>query len=287
MEKVKNSKHKIVSVEDSRRKERIQSFKKALKEYLKEYGLRDLPWRNTTDPYHILVSEIMLQQTQVPRVIEKYNAFLKKFPTVFELAKAPLSEVLILWSGLGYNRRAKYLKTCAEVVAGQYGGVFPKDPESLEKLPGIGPYTARAVVAFAYNIPSVLFETNIRTVFIYHFFSNTIEKLADNVLAPFVSETLDQKDPRTWYWLLMDYGSHLKSLGIKTHKKSRSFTTQKKFAGSFRQIRGGILKCLIQKPMTKAQLVQVLLREESQVSIALDELVAEKLIQKKGQKYFL
>ncbi len=268
-------------------KKDIQTYAKALLDFKKQYGLRDLPWRNTKNPYHILVSEIMLQQTQVPRVIEKYKIFLKNFPTVVDLARAPLRDVLALWSGLGYNRRAKFLQQCAISIANEYGGKFPKTIEMLEKLPGVGPYTARAVAAFAYNTPSVLFETNIRTVFIHHFFTNQKEKIADAVLAPYVEACMDRENPREWYWLLMDYGSYLKSIGIKTHTKSTMFTRQTKFAGSFRQIRGGILKLLIEKPYTEAMLTKALGREKEDVSRALSELISEKLIQKKGRQYML
>ena len=268
-------------------KHSINRFKKILTEYKTAHGLRDMPWRRTKDPYHILISEIMLQQTQVPRVIEKYKIFLKAFPKVEDLARAPLRDVLALWSGLGYNRRAKFLQQCAIAITNEYNSKFPKTIPELEKLPGVGPYTARAVAAFAYNIPSVLFETNIRTVFIHYFFPEAQEKISDIILAPYVEACMDKKNPREWYWLLMDYGTYLKSTGVKTHAKSTMFTRQTKFAGSFRQIRGGILKLLIQKPYTEMQLIKALQREQSEVSRALGELIAEKLIQKNGQKYSL
>ncbi|MEK6794327.1 MAG: A/G-specific adenine glycosylase, partial [Spirochaetota bacterium] len=128
---------------------------------------RDLPWRHTHDPYRILVSEIMLQQTQIPRVIEKYGQFIHRFGTIRSLAKAPLSTCLTAWQGLGYNRRAVFLHRLAKEVVRAHSGEIPRSVEALETLPGIGHYTARAVCAFAFNIPSVFIETNIRSVFIH------------------------------------------------------------------------------------------------------------------------
>ena len=139
-------------------------------EYYKAHGRHDLPWRKTTDPYKILVSELMLQQTQVDRVLLKYKAFLKLFPTARRLAAAPLGDVLRAWQGLGYNRRAKFLHQAAQYVTNELKGRWPKDEAGLLALPGVGPYTARAVLAFAYNEPVVLIETNVRQVFLHHLF---------------------------------------------------------------------------------------------------------------------
>src|SRR3989344_7710205 len=124
-----------------------------------------LPWRKTKDPYKILVSEVMLQQTQVDRVIPFYNRFVKKYPTARALARAKLRDVLKEWNGLGYNRRAKFLHEAAKQLG---KSDFPKTAEEIENLPGVGHYTARAVAAFAFNKPEVFIETNIRTVFFYH-----------------------------------------------------------------------------------------------------------------------
>lgn len=125
---------------------------------------RDLPWRHTRDPYAVLVSEVMLQQTQVDRVLPYYARFLERFPTVTDLADAPVSEVIKLWSGLGYNRRAVNLQRAAQVVVTEYGGEFPSEPEKLRKLPGLGAYTAGAVAAFAYERDVVFLDTNMRRV---------------------------------------------------------------------------------------------------------------------------
>src|SRR3989344_2854344 len=170
---------------------------------------RALPWRLTKNPYHILVSEIMLQQTQVDRVKPKYREFLKIFPTIRALAASPLSKVLWTWSGLGYNRRAAALKKCAEEIMRGYKGRIPDTMEELDALPGVGHHTAGAIMAFAFNKPVVFIETNIRSVFIHHFFQKR-EKVSDLELEPLIAQTLDRRAPRRWYSALMDYGSALK-----------------------------------------------------------------------------
>ncbi len=187
------------------KKEKV--FAKVVRTYYKQHGRHILPWRKTKNPYRIFVSEIMLQQTQVDRVIPKYKAFLKLFPSLVALADASLGEVLRAWQGLGYNRRAKMLHSCAKEIMESYTGKFPKDQKTLLSLPGIGPYTASAVMAFAYNEPVVLIETNVRTVFIHHFFSDQTDVTDTEILA-LVDRTLDRKNPREWYYALMDYGSY-------------------------------------------------------------------------------
>jgi A/G-specific adenine glycosylase len=197
----------------------IAAFRRTVLTHFKKEGRHTLPWRATTDPYSITVSEIMLQQTQAGRVVEKYRAFLKRFPTVQSLARAQLPAVLALWSGLGYNRRAKFLHQMAKTIVSELGGKFPRTADGLEALPGIGPYTARAICAFAYNQPVAFIETNIRTVFIHHFFSDT-EKIPDATLLPIVEMVIDRKNPRQWYAALMDYGSSLKQQGNKGRTKN-------------------------------------------------------------------
>jgi A/G-specific adenine glycosylase len=201
---------------------------------------RPMPWRETDDPYRILVSEIMLQQTQVERVKFKYVEFLEVFPTVFELAAAPLSDVLQVWQGLGYNRRAIFLKRCAEEIVTCYGGDFPRSVAELQSLPGIGPYTARAVAAFAFGIAEPLIETNIRTVYI-HFFFHGGAAVNDREIMPLIEATLDQENPREWYYALMDYGGMLKQTLPNPGRRSRHHTQQSRFEGSKRQQRSRIL----------------------------------------------
>ena len=133
-----------------------RKFQKTVWDYYKTHG-RKLPWRRTKNPYHILVSEVMLQQTQVSRVAQKYPLFIKKFPSVRALARAPLRDVLAAWSGLGYNRRAKFLHELAKRVVAQHGGTIPHDLAALTALPGLGHATASSFLAFAYNQPTVFY----------------------------------------------------------------------------------------------------------------------------------
>lgn len=225
------------------------AFKKTVRQFYKKHGRHRLPWRNTHDPYRIMVSEIMLQQTQVDRVIPYYERFIQSYPTVQKLAQAPLRDVLTLWQGLGYNRRGKYLHDAAKAVMKEYRGVFPKDQKSLESLPGIGPYTAAAISAFAFNTPSVLIETNVRTVYTHHFFPHQA-KVPDAAILAFVEETCDAKNSREWYYALMDYGSHLKKNGVRINAKSAHYVKQSKFKGSNRELRGKILRMAIERKHT-------------------------------------
>lgn len=221
-----------------------KQFQKIVLDFYRAHGRHELPWRKTTDPYRILVSEIMLQQTQVDRVIPKYIAFLERFPTVVSLAEASVAEVLTLWSGLGYNRRALNLKKAAELIFSLNKGMFPKTHKELLVLPGIGFYTASAVMAFAYNEKSNCIETNIRTVFIHHFF-NKETAVADQDIQMMLEKTLPEKDFRIWYWALMDYGAYLKKTVGNISQQSKLYSKQKPFKTSDRYIRGQILKSLI------------------------------------------
>ena len=245
---------------------------------------RDLPWRNTKNPYRIWVSEIMLQQTQVDRVIPKYKNFLKMFPTLPELAQAPLRDVLIAWQGLGYNRRAKLLHAGAQHIQKHHKGVFPK--ENLTTIPGIGPYTAGAIQAFAFNNAAPIIETNIRTVYTHHFFPNETS-VTDAQLLPKIEQTLDVKNPREWYWALMDYGAYLKRSGIRINNKSKHYTKQSAFKGSKREIRGAILAALTDKPKTKHALQALFPERKTEVSTQVDVLYTEGFLEKKGRYYQL
>jgi A/G-specific adenine glycosylase len=267
-------------------KKEIKIFKQAVKDFRDKHGLRDLPWRKTKDPYKIIVSELMLQQTQVPRVIEKYKAFLKAFPTVHMLSAASLKDVLLLWSGLGYNRRAKFLHNTAKEIVQTYAGKFPKDIETLKLLPGVGAYTTQAIASFAYNQPTYLIETNIRTVFIHHFFPD-FDKVPDVELLPYIKESLDADNPREWYWTLMDYGSHLKATGNRVHRKSAQYVKQSAFKGSRRQIRGMLTKLLIEKPRAMAELVRLTKQHEPTLKTILADLQKEGFVVLKGNTYHL
>lgn len=224
----------------------VQAFRNKLRRWYRAHGRHDLPWRQTTDPYRILVSECMLQQTQVSRVVPKYGAFLERFPTTEALRDASTADVLLLWQGLGYNRRALALKRAAETIVREHAGVFPHDVRALEKLPGVGPYTARAVLVFAYNEPEVLVETNIRTV-MYEYFFPQRERVADEELDMVLRAVLPRRRVREWYWACMDYGSALKGRGVRRNKQNPQYQTQQPFKGSNREIRGAILKEVAQK----------------------------------------
>lgn len=210
---------------------------------------RDFPWRRTRNPYAILVSEIMLQQTQTSRVELKYGSFLEKFPTVHALAKAPMRNVLREWQGLGYNRRAIALKRLAEIVIAEHRGKIPKDPGSLAELPGLGPASGGAIAAFAYNVPSVFIETNIRRAYIHEWFPKR-KTVADKEIIPLVGKTLDKKNPKEWYYALMDYGAMLgKTLGRENpNRRSTGYKVQASFAGSDRAARGMVVKNLLAVP---------------------------------------
>lgn len=257
----------------------LRVFRSTVWNYWKKNGRHDLPWRKTHDPYKILLSEIMLQQTQVSRVIEKYKSFLKKFPTLRALAKASLSDVLKEWSGLGYNRRGKYLHDAAKVVVEKYGGKVPRDAVALRALLGIGEYTASAVRVFAFNEPDIVVETNVRTAITYHFFlrENNVSDVAVRAIAMHAAEG---QDPRTWQSALFDYGAHLKRSGIRNNGQSKHYTKQSTFEGSLRQVRGAILREL-HRPQPS---LSGLPFEKEKVQRALETLSRDGLIKKQKGK---
>lgn len=238
---------------------RQKDFTTLVWEFYREHGRRELPWRKNRDPYAILVSEIMLQQTQVDRVIPKYLSFMTHFKTVTMLADASQDNLLREWKGLGYNRRALNLKRAAEIITKDFGGVVPSDTDTLTSLPGIGPYTAAAVQAFAFNQPSIVIETNIRTVFIKHFFSKeSSEKIHDKDIFLLIEKTLDRERPREWYSALMDYGAYIKKTEGNLSRRSKGYTRQSSFKGSNRENRSRILDLLLEKPCSKRKIIQEL-----------------------------
>jgi len=242
---------------------------------------RALPWRHNTDPYFVLVSELMLQQTQVSRVVPKFELFMQEFPTIADLADAPLSKVLQAWNGLGYNRRAKYLHEAAQQIIRVHRSIIPNDLESLKALPGIGPNTAAAILVYAYNSPLVFIETNIRSVYIHHFFSDNAV-VDDKQLMPLIEATLDRQNPREWYWALMDYGTHIKSLHPNPSRRSKHYTKQSSFAGSDRQLRGKIIKLLLEGPLSQSALLHSL--HDDRTPLILAALKKEKLVKITGEK---
>ena len=201
----------------------------------KKYG-RDFPWRHTKNPYHIFVSEIMLQQTQADRVIEKYKQFLKTFPTIQKLGDATTKKIYGTWKGLGYNRRALSLKRTAQIIAKEHDGKIPNQRDVLEGLPGIGPYTASAILVFAFKEAVPVIETNIRTVYIYHFFKNRKE-VTDKEILLLIEKNMDRINPSLWYTALMDYGAFLKKSQGNFSKKSITYAKQTPFKGSRREVR--------------------------------------------------
>lgn len=219
----------------------VLAFQAYIYRFFDSAGRAHLPWRKKVSPYQIMVSEIMLQQTQVDRVIPKFEAFVARFPTSESLAKAPVADVIRLWQGLGYNRRVLNLQKAAQKIVAEYQNQVPRELEELLKLPGIGPYTATAIQAFAFNLPSIVIETNIRTVFIFHFFHGA-DKVLDNELLPLIELTLDRSNPQRWYSALMDYGTYLKQQMPNPSRQSQTYTKQSPFKGSNRQIRGQILR---------------------------------------------
>jgi A/G-specific adenine glycosylase len=241
--------------------QKITAFKKAVWDYYRAHK-RPMPWRQKPTPYNVLVSEIMLQQTQVPRVQQKFVEFTQRFPGFTALAAAPFSDVLAAWSGLGYNRRAKYLWQSAKKVVGEYHGELPHTLAELTALPGVGPNTAGAILAYAYNQPVVFIETNIRTVVIHHFFADQAQKVSDKQISQLVEATLDYTNPREWYWALMDYGTHLKATVGGQLQRVQAYRPQSRFAGSRRQVRGQVLRALIAAPtLSTAQLAKVVADE--------------------------
>jgi A/G-specific adenine glycosylase len=236
---------------------------------------RKMPWRQTHNPYHILVSEIMLQQTQVERVMGKYWEFLAKFPDFETLARAPWPEVLAVWQGLGYNRRALSLKRLAQEVMENWGGVLPTSAEDLRSLPAIGPATAGALLAFAFERPVVFIETNIRRVFLHFFFAEQ-ESVTDREILPLLEETLDRKQVRDWYYALMDFGAELKKTGPNPNRRSAHYARQSPFNGSNREVRGLILKALLGEPVfSMEELAQAIGISPDRTGAALEQLLAE------------
>jgi A/G-specific adenine glycosylase len=257
-----------------------QKFRALVWEYYRREGRHNLPWRKTKDVYRMLVSEVMLQQTQVERVIPFYKNFIKKFPTAKELAAAPLGEVLKNWQGLGYNRRAKMLHAAAkdlatarfDLAAGSNLAVV------LEEFPGVGPYTARAIAAFAWNEDVTFIETNIRTVVIHHFFPKK-KKVSDREIEKVLAQAFPKGKAREWYSALMDYGAYLKRCGISYNARSKTYVKQTKFAGSLREARGAALREFTKGVTSHARLVTLLgPSRKAQMKQALKALKEEGLI---------
>jgi A/G-specific adenine glycosylase len=264
----------------------ILEFQQMVLSYYNNYG-REMAWRDTTDPYLILVSEIMLQQTQVERVKIKFPEFIKAFPDFASLAGAPLDKVLSVWQGMGYNRRAIALQKCAIRVMNEYGGILPADVDLLVTFPGIGRATASSIAAFAFNLPVVFIETNIRRVFIHFFFSGT-DTVSDADLLPIIGQSLYKENPRVWYWALMDLGSALKKTVPNPNRRSVHHSKQSPFEGSDREIRGVIIRRLLAEPeMSEKQLLAIRIEDPARIKKILAALISEGFIVAQKNRFFL
>ncbi len=264
--------------------ELVQSFQKIIYSYYKNFK-RDFPFREEITPYKVLISEIMLQQTQTKRVSEKFLEFLESFPDFSTLSKAPLDKVLKVWKGLGYNRRAVALKKIADIIINDYDGKMPNSIEILKSFPQIGHNTASSIVTFAFNKPTIFIETNIRNVYLYFFFANK-NHVKDKEISPFVEKTIDKKNPRDWYYALMDYGVMLKKTHPELNKKSAHYRKQTSFKGSNRQLRGEVLKILIKtKTLHKLDFEKKFVNfDQKRVKNVLNKLEKEGFIKKEENK---
>jgi A/G-specific adenine glycosylase len=259
----------------------IGEFQRLLRQQGEEL-YRDMPWRQDTRPYYVLVSELMLQQTQVDRVVPKFEAFVRRFPDEEQLAGASLSDVLTYWQGLGYNRRARFLHEAVKMIINL--GAFPSGEKDLLTLPGVGKNTAGAIRAYAFNKPAVFIETNIRAVYIHHFFADS-DTVDDQQITPLLEQTIDTENPRHFYWALMDYGTWLKRQGIKP-SRSRHYKKQAPLKGSVREVRGRIIKTLTSTGHSRESLYEAV-GGDDRFERAVSGLVRDRLIAYDGSLYHL
>lgn len=247
----------------------ISSFQRKIFDWWKS-NRRDLPWRHMHDPYKILISEVMLQQTQVSRIIPKYKEFIKTYPTLRSLARASTADVLRLWKGIGYNRRALYLKQIATL------GKLPKSEQELSKLPGVGTYTARAILVFAYRKNVPLVDTNIRQIITHFFFSDKQQK--ESVIYDVASQLLPKGKSWQWHQALMDYGA----LALEHIPQEKSIP----FKNSNRFYRGRIMDLLRERTYARKKLLDLLVakynKSENFFEEILIDLVNEGLLTKRN-----
>ena len=244
---------------------------------------RDLPWRHINEltaldrGYRVLVSEMMLQQTQVSRVVPKYHSWLKQWPTLADFMEATLADAIVAWSGLGYNRRAKYLFESLHAVFAQYNGIVPPDVRALTKLPGLGTNTAAAVVVYTHDLPVAFIETNIRTVYLHEFFPHAKNSITDADILKLVNTTIDTVKPREWFYALMDYGTYIKKTYGNQLYKSHTYKKQAAFIGSRRQVRGSVILLLRQTVyLTRDELHRAI--DDDRLDSVLADLIKEGLI---------
>ncbi len=228
----------------------------------------------------------MLQQTSVPRVMGRYSAFIRRFPSFRQLAGSSVGQVISAWKGLGYNRRALALRESARRVTSELHGRLPRTVEELVQLPGVGHATAAAVIVYTHNIPLVYIETNIRRVFLHTFFPDQ-ENVPDSLILPLVEETVDRENPRDWYYALMDYGASLATGGTggaavaagarggNPNRRSSRYTVQSRFEGSLRQLRGKVLAVILEKKTASMAQIEEMLDADPRLAEALGQLVNE------------
>lgn len=249
-------------------------FRRTIRTFFRKHG-RVFPWRQTQDPYAILLSEVMLQQTQTDRVVPKYEAFLTKYPNVSSLANATTPSLLKAWQGLGYNRRALHLRKAAQEICNRYAGEVPHSIEELDALPGIGPYSAAAIATFAFGARAAFIETNIRSVYLHTFFSGK-QSVSDSELLAKISDSLPERNLRTWYYGLMDYGVHLKKIHKSINKRSAHYQRQSPFKGSWRQKRGQIVSLLAKGSLSSPKVLSQMLHVPvDEVCLLIEELQKE------------
>ncbi len=263
-----------------------RTFRAAVLAHYRAHGRGDLPWRATRDPYRILVSEFMLQQTQVPRAARYYDSFVRRFPGFRALARATLRDVLLEWSGLGYNRRAQRLRDAARAVVAEHGGRLPRDRGALLSLPGVGEATAGAIAAFAFGEARPFIETNIRAAFIHHFFAGR-RAVRDEEIAPLVEATLDRCDPRRWYYALMDYGAALKKRHGNPARRSARRASQGRFEGSPRQARGLVIRALGSGGRSERALAAATGLDLKRVRLAVQALEGEGMVERRGARVLI
>ncbi|MFX1235972.1 MAG: A/G-specific adenine glycosylase [Promethearchaeota archaeon] len=264
----------------------LKTFQGIIYSYYKRSG-RNFPFRTDISPYNVLISEIMLQQTQTSRVADKFLEFINKFPNFNELANAKTNEILKVWQGLGYNRRALALKKIAKIVVNEYEGKLPEDINILKSFPQIGHNTASSILTFSFNKPTYFVETNIRRVYI-HFFFRDKNLISDEEILPLVKKTLDFANPREWYYALMDYGVMLKKTHPELHKKSTHYRKQAKFEGSNREIRGKVLKMILrEKNINETEIFKEVQRDRGTIREILNVLEDEGFMKKNGQNYYI